>query len=557
MLKDLAQLIATGREVFDALPSNSDIYITDELAPILYEALKLAEPTSEYYIRRYSIELINSDGLRADIPSAWLWYGFAFYELKQALNEYQNCIKQARANLKEKGISSKDIVALLREFPKENSLSTTDPLVEGFKVILQSEYANDWHYLERFLTDRSWWIQPLKETANPPGKTLDRNDIFKSAFYLACKVIVANSDRLTTIGEAFVQSPKLIEHFNKLDYSSYPSLPTQSIQETESSIIPIENHMRSGTNKIYYGAPGTGKSYAIEQQTNTGHTFRTVFHPDTQYSDFIGSLKPAMVDGVISYSFRPGSFTDAIVHAVTHPDAECALVIEEINRAAAAAAFGEIFQLLDRGISKASKYPIHVSDPDWLEYLNSKTEGFFSDGKLFIPSNLSILATMNSSDQAVMPLDTAFKRRWEFEYLPLDYENAAQGTLPLALYGNGKIQVMHVQWSDFAKAINNVLAVDHIPEDKLLGHRFLDDTELNENGANSLKGKLFMYLWDDVLRHGQRDVVFADTVTESGEDVELTTYGRLITAYDDNQCVLVEHLSETLFQMTIAREEQQ
>ncbi|EGA63763.1 AAA family ATPase [Vibrio brasiliensis] len=318
-----------------------------------------------------------------------------------------------------------------------------------------------------------------------------------------------------------------------------------------------EDRVSSGINKIYYGAPGTGKSYTIDQQTNAGHTFRTVFHPDTQYSDFIGSLKPAMVDGVISYSFRPGCFTDAIVHAVTHPEAECALVIEEINRAAAAAAFGEIFQLLDRDISKASKYPIHVSDPDWLEYLNSKTEGFFADGKLFIPSNLSILATMNSSDQAVMPLDTAFKRRWEFEYLPFDYDNAAQGTLPLALYYNGEVQVKHVQWSDFSKVINNILAVDHIPEDKLLGHRFLDDAELNENGANSLKGKLFMYLWDDVLRHGQRDVVFANTVTELGEDVELTTYGRLITAYDDNQCVLVEHLSEMLFQMTIEREEQQ
>ncbi|ELP3502776.1 AAA family ATPase [Vibrio vulnificus] len=327
-----------------------------------------------------------------------------------------------------------------------------------------------------------------------------------------------------------------------------------SIQAKE---ISDSERIKTGTNRIFYGAPGTGKSYTIDQQTKADVTIRTVFHPDTQYSDFIGSLRPVMVEGAINYEFRPGSFTDAIILAVNNPSKECTLVVEEINRASAAAAFGEIFQLLDRLPTRQSKYPINVSDPDWLAYLNSKTDNYFASGKLVIPSNLSILATMNSSDQAVMPLDTAFKRRWEFEYLPIDYSNAPKGTLPLPLEDDdGEVEVYNVYWVDFAKAVNRALALDHIPEDKLLGHRFLDDNELNENGESALKGKIFMYLWDDVLRHGQRGVIFADYVDNSdGEQVELTTYGQLIQTYDASRNVLRDSLASELIQMTTARDE--
>ncbi|CAH1583489.1 Type II restriction-modification system restriction subunit [Vibrio jasicida] len=323
--------------------------------------------------------------------------------------------------------------------------------------------------------------------------------------------------------------------------------------------INDENRLQTGRNIVYYGAPGTGKSYAIDQKTEEDFTVRTVFHPDTQYSDFIGSLKPVMANEKINYAFRPGSFTDAIILAVNNPSKECTLVVEEINRAAAAAAFGEIFQLLDRQPTRQSKYPINVSDPDWLAYLNSKTDNYFENEKLVIPSNLSIVATMNSSDQAVMPLDTAFKRRWEFEYLPIDYANAPQGTLPIPLESDdGEVEMYDVLWADFAKVVNNALALDHIPEDKLLGHRFLDDNELNENGESALKGKLLMYLWDDVLRHGQRSVIFADYIYNSdGEEVELTTYGQLIQTYNASRNVLRDSLASELIELTSAKAEAQ
>ncbi|WP_435249920.1 AAA family ATPase [Vibrio sp. nBUS_14] len=402
----------------------------------------------------------------------------------------------------------------------------------------------------------------------------DWRDLFPS--YLTDDVSIAMSTVQTL--PLFTVLSKIITVANNLEESYIEKVIPLSQHNLETSISYLESQLpdnnaylaamgtntleesdrvKTGVNKIYYGAPGTGKSYRIDNETNDAHTIRTVFHPDTQYSDFIGSLKPAMINGDISYDFRPGSFTNAIIHAVKNPSEECTLIIEEINRAAAAAAFGEIFQLLDRTVTKESKYPIDISDPDWFNYLNNQTDNFFSNGKLYIPSNLTLLATMNSSDQAVMPLDTAFKRRWLFEYLPLDYDNAANGTLPLPLETpTGDVVIKLVKWRDFAKTINEALAEDHIPEDKLLGHRFLDDSELNENGANALKGKLFMYLWDDVLRHGQRGAVFAEYIADDQGEVELTTYGQLIKAYDAENNVLRDSISDKLYRLTIANEEQ-
>lgn len=552
VLKNLNVLISECRAMFDILPSHSDIYIDAELREILHEALLKVEGSSSFNIRSYAIELINDDGLRTDLPSSWLWYGHAYAELKSALNEYQFLVKEAKVYLKNEGHLNSAIESLLKKFPSEGCLDEVSDILDDFKYYLTSNYTEEEQSLiNSFLTDRDWWFIPLKKTKQTSGKTLDRGDSFKSSLYLACKVIVANSDRLPTVVEAFVREPKLLMHFNNLDLTMDHSIPL----ETANSHISLTNKIfvQSGKNKIYFGAPGTGKSYRIDNETNQKHTFRTVFHPDTQYSDFIGSLKPVIVSGDVSYGFRPGSFTNAIIHAVNNPGDKCTLIIEEINRASAAAAFGEIFQLLDRAPTCESKYPIDISDPDWFSYLNNKTDDFFSDGKLYIPSNLSLLATMNSSDQAVMPLDTAFKRRWLFEYLPLDYKNATNGTLPLPLNNlSGDVEVKKVKWSDFSRVINEALAEDHIPEDKLLGHRFLDVSELNENGANALKGKLFMYLWDDVLRHGQRDSVFAEYI----DDVELTTYGQLIKAFEANQCILRESISEKLYQLSLIIDDQ-
>lgn len=295
-----------------------------------------------------------------------------------------------------------------------------------------------------------------------------------------------------------------------------------------------------GFNKILYGAPGTGKSYSLEKDLPEEQLIRTVFHPDTQYSDFVGCLKPVMKDDTVTYQFRPGPFTLALIKAVNEPSTSFHLVIEEINRAAAAAVFGEIFQLLDREEDGSSSYSIDISDPDLLNYIqgtlnrltaNDELVALFDNSKIKLPSNLSLLATMNSSDQAVMPMDTAFKRRWEFEYLQIDYSKASPGNLDLLLTVDSGADVRKVSWANFAKTINTILINDGVPEDRLLGHRFISENELKTGAEQALKGKLLMYLWDDVLRYGQHSVIFRDSVTLDGETLPLTNFGQLITAF--------------------------
>lgn len=296
-----------------------------------------------------------------------------------------------------------------------------------------------------------------------------------------------------------------------------------------------------GENIIYYGAPGTGKSFEISQLTNDDNSSRTVFHPDTQYSDFVGCLKPSMNGDNIQYSFRAGPFTEAVIRSIEDPDHHHYLIIEEINRAPAAAVFGEIFQLLDRDVSGKSVYPVDIGDPDFLEYLIARLGAKWSGTKLRIPSNLTILATMNSSDQAVLPLDTAFKRRWKFKYQKLDFNNAATGNISLVLADEGFVH--ETSWSEFAQAVNQTLSENSIPEDRHLGPWFVTTDELAPDKVEAtLSGKLFMYLWDDVLRHGRSTLIFNESIK---------TYGNLVAQFEAKKVIFSEAFIKKLEHLSI------
>lgn len=296
-------------------------------------------------------------------------------------------------------------------------------------------------------------------------------------------------------------------------------------------------------NTIYLGAPGTGKSYSIEQETNGAIKVRTVFHPDMQYSDFVGSLRPKMANNgptpSISYEFRAGPFTNAYIQAKKNPNQRVFLIIEEINRAPAAAVFGDLFQLLDPD----STYEIDI-DPDMLDYINAHIPAAIA--KLSLPANLTMLATMNSSDQGVNSLDTAFKRRWAIKYVPIDYEQATPGTLLIPVHG----MTCAIEWKHFAKVINEKLMILGVPEDRMLGHRFVSIGDLvdGQSTHDTLCYKLFVYLWEDVLRHGKRHNIFA---TESGEHV-LSTFGQLTTAFSSGLPVFEASVEESLIAASIA-----
>lgn len=421
--------------------------------------------------------------------------------------------------------------------------------------------------------------------------------------------------------------------------------------------------------KIYYGAPGTGKSNEIKLLTGEGEdgikfskdfTFRTTFHPDSDYSSFVGCYKPTQKEravnykswmelkqiadnlpvdngekvkaivnfirenaesiknviekndydnssyifggssqesdnqngdrfcwnsnsylgsfleeilkereensnGQLSYAFTPQAFTKAYVAAWTHPTENVALVIEEINRGNCAQIFGDIFQLLDRESNGLSKYPIEA-DIDMEAYLNKQfanldnifdgelqaaINNYYKDhydiafddiksGKILsLPTNLSILCTMNTSDQSLFPMDSAFKRRWDWQYMPIK-----DGGLSWKIELSEKY--VKINWWDFLKRINKVVADLTTSEDKQLGYffcqpdSFIDSENKSDNDkydlitAKHFVDKVIFYLWNDVFKDyafdascckdgNGKDVLFAQFYEEDGKSVNTET----------------------------------
>ena len=274
-------------------------------------------------------------------------------------------------------------------------------------------------------------------------------------------------------------------------------------------------------NRIVFGAPGTGKSFELKNDCHklmmdTAGTYeRVTFHPDYSYSQFVGTYKPVMDmdEKSIRYDFVPGPFmriyVDALKSGRTEAPQPHLLLIEEINRAKVAAVFGDVFQLLDRDDDGVSEYEIQASE-DVRKYLASKLGGSPDNyRKIKIPNNMFIWATMNSADQGVFPMDTAFKRRWNFEYLGIN-ENEEK----IAAIGNIKLARTDevINWNTLRKAINAKMSSDEfrINEDKLIGPFFLSkkiimSDELGmivnqDRFVKAFKSKVIMYLYEDAVK---------------------------------------------------------
>ena len=272
-------------------------------------------------------------------------------------------------------------------------------------------------------------------------------------------------------------------------------------------------------NRILFGAPGTGKSFTLNHEkddllTDGGEYERVTFHPDYSYANFVGTYKPVPCkdsDGkdAITYSYVPGPFMRTYVKALQNSRTDAPkpflLVIEEINRANVAAVFGDVFQLLDRGDDEVSEYPIQASE-DIKKYLAEELGGNPDDyAEIRIPDNMFIWATMNSADQGVFPMDTAFKRRWDFTYLGIDDSEAGIVGKKVVL-GQGDYRRV-VEWNALRKAINNELLTYKVNEDKLMGPYFISKKNLPEGEmidpavfTRIFKNKVIMYLFDDAAK---------------------------------------------------------
>lgn len=264
-------------------------------------------------------------------------------------------------------------------------------------------------------------------------------------------------------------------------------------------------------NKIFFGPPGTGKSFKINELTkHSDKVFRVTFHEDFSYYDFVGQYKPIVLQDfdkmistkesrkdrepspVISYDFVAGVFINSYISAYLNKDEDTYLIIEEINRGNCAAIFGDIFQLLDRD-NLGSKYKIDPSK-ELKDYLNKQADAlkFNIPEELSIPSNLKILATMNTSDQSLFPIDSAFKRRWQQEYCPINYKEATLKTV--IIEGTSK------KWLEFIESVNTKI-LDYLSnEDKQIGHWFVQPIN-NLILEEDFKYKVMSYLYYDVFKH--------------------------------------------------------
>lgn len=261
-------------------------------------------------------------------------------------------------------------------------------------------------------------------------------------------------------------------------------------------------------NVLFYGVPGCGKSYSVEQRyesqvTNNQCKVRVVFHPDYTYSDFVGQLMPVLKEvpnaqgekeEKLQYDFVPGPFTRILDVAYANHKEKCLLIIEELNRGNAPAIFGEIFQLLDRNDDGSSKYAIYNSD-----IANEVHKDKLCPIKL--PPNLTIVATMNTSDQNVFTMDTAFQRRWQMEHIPnkFDFKTA---------HVNKHLPNSKISWGAFAQTINKKMHTVNSgfgsTDDKSLGVYFATDNDLDD--AEHFAEKVLKYLWDDAFKLGRKEL---------------------------------------------------
>ena len=248
---------------------------------------------------------------------------------------------------------------------------------------------------------------------------------------------------------------------------------------------------KGGVNILLYGVPGCGKSHEIKTKycSDKKYMERVVFHPDYTYSDFVGQILPK-TDGItISYPFTEGPFTTILRKAIRDPEHMYYLVIEEINRGNAPAIFGEVFQLLDRE-DGTSEYGINNFDIARCVYGAGMEEE-----EIKIPSNLTILATMNTADQNVFTLDTAFKRRWSMRNI--------ENNIAACKHANNRICGTAVTWGFFATKINDLIIDigegNLSSEDNRLGAYFVKADDLLDERA--FAEKVLMYLWNDAFKY--------------------------------------------------------
>lgn len=470
---------------------------------------QIGNNTIEY--GKYNTCATNADGQKIFISNTWFYIAAILAPLYKPFIEY-------RATLW--SIVPKDILKT------KNKSAISNIILKSGKLSQE-----DRDLLIKFATEPSWWNGGNYND----GKSLDRGDCLNSAILSIANVVNVSQGYITDLWEFLGKNPQ------------YALLLAKSPIH---SLTPIKHS--APLQKIFFGSPGTGKSFSVKTKVLNGigdeFIFRTTFHPDSDYASFVGCYKPRMDGGKIEYAFTPQVFTKAYCKAWKNPERQVYLVIEELNRGNCAQIFGDLFQLLDRS-NGVSEYPIDA-DEDMKAYLETAlkdtsdgeqdgSEGI-AGGKLRLPANFNIVATMNTSDQSLFPMDSAFKRRWDWAYVPtkssynknwkvaLDYEEDGTDAVKSKINTGENTYI----WSDFLEAINKrILSATH-SEDKQLGFWFATPKQGDDISISEFVSKVVFYLWNDVFKDmGPKE---SNPFTITGENGEKTVMN-FNSFFEDNK----------------------
>lgn len=380
-----------------------------------------------------------------------------------------------------------------------------------------------------------------------------------------------------SVAMAQTTTPEIVHEYSRRAEASL-GLSRLEVSVRESAVADTTSEFDADLpwNLIVFGAPGTGKSHDLNLKAkanfpNPGQITRVTFHPEYTYAQFVGSYKPFVVpdedptkslnqqfrDSKITYHYEFGPFLETYVQALLHPTVQYVLLIEELNRANPAAAFGDVFQLLDRDASGRSKYPVATSNDMrgelWKRLYEStyfeegdetlrrynKEEASAASKELSLPPNMYLWATMNSADQGVYPMDTAFKRRWSFEYKGINHGYEAIRDVEVPLGSDGHM----VNWDDLRRKINELLLDEcKVNEDKLLGPFFIAPEALEdpEEFATAFKDKVLLYLCEDAAKM-KRPLLF-----KGCKDRTSITYSYICGEFDSR--------GEEIFGLTLGEE---
>lgn len=520
----------------------------------------------------------NRNGQRIFLSNNWFYIAAILAPLHEPFYQYKKLLNQ---------IVDKEVL--------KQSDSERIRLAVNSRIDIDEQ---DKEYLLKFALEPLWWNGGNSSTG---GKTLDRNDALVSAVLSIAKLVNASQSYVATLWEFFGEHP---------EYALLLNVASDNILNNSASVTKAI-YAKESKQTIFYGSPGTGKSWTVQNDILDGvkddFIFRTTFHPDTDYSAFVGCYKPVKTKvgktgrvlsaedlaaiyvrdvvptehlktghieprikfgieyceyfggslgkydinnvlelagielatgcledrvgmtyvkygvsvglkldtpkntGTITYDFVPQVFTEAYIKAWQNPTEQVYLVIEEINRGNCAQVFGDLFQLLDRK-KGVSEYPVKA-ETALAEYLSNVLEGDAAegirDGKLSLPANLNIIATMNTSDQSLFPMDSAFKRRWDWKYIPTTPPADKSRTMELSFKDKTTTKYgttidagdYEYDWTEFLDKINEKIQNATHSDDKQLGFWFVKTEEgAEEITISSFVSKVVFYLWNDVFK---------------------------------------------------------